>query len=160
MLFTVAVAHATTILAAPGPTEDAHGMIVFLLFCFAKAVATWHIPCSLRPCMTRSSPGSVSKASPSPTAIPCPNNVKKPSTNFVSFPSIDTYWLSRNLTMACATVSLIVFTISAPSFFRVLLACVLRAIYSLTLPLFYYFFAFCASRCIFFSFFCLIPQFF
>ena len=91
MLFTVAVAHAVTMFAAPGPTEDAQGIIVFLLFCFAKAVATWHIPCSFLPCITRNCPGFVSSASPSPTAIPCPKMVKKPSTNFVSTPSIETY---------------------------------------------------------------------
>ena len=35
ILFTVAVAQAVTIFAAPGPTDDAQGMIFFLPFCFA-----------------------------------------------------------------------------------------------------------------------------
>ena len=49
MLFTVAVAHAVTMFAAPGPMEEAHAMIFLRLLCFAKAVATWHIPCSFLP---------------------------------------------------------------------------------------------------------------
>ena len=40
MLLTVAVAHAVTIFAAPGPTDEAHGMIFLRLLCFANAVAT------------------------------------------------------------------------------------------------------------------------
>src|SRR5699024_5517603 len=54
ILLTVAVAQAVTMLAAPGPTDDAQAMIFFLLFCFANAVATWHIPCSFLPCITLS----------------------------------------------------------------------------------------------------------
>ena len=91
ILFTVAVAQAVTILAAPGPIDEAQGMIRFRLLCFAKAVATWHMPCSFLPWKTRSCPGFVSSASPRPTAMPCPKIVKKPSTNFVSTPSMDTY---------------------------------------------------------------------
>ena len=114
MLFTVAVAHAVTIFAAPGPTEDAQGMILLRLLCFANAVATWHMPCSFLPWRTLKFPGFESSASPNPTAIPCPNMVKNPSTNFVSLPSMETYWLSRNFTIACATVILTVLTISFP----------------------------------------------
>ena len=91
ILFTVAVAQAVTMLAAPGPTDEAQGIMLFLLFCFANAVATWHMPCSFLPCITLNCPGSLSKASPRPTAMPCPKMVKKPSTNFVSTPSMDTY---------------------------------------------------------------------
>ena len=40
ILFTVAVAHAVTMFAAPGPMEEAHAMIFLRLLCFAKAVAT------------------------------------------------------------------------------------------------------------------------
>lgn len=108
MLFTVAVAHAVTILAAPGPMDEAQGMIFLRLLCFANAVAVWHIPCSFLPCRTRSPPGFVSRASPSPTAMPCPKRVKNPSTNFVSLPSMDTYWLSKNFTIAWAVVILVV----------------------------------------------------
>ena len=91
MLLTVAVAHATTMLAEPGPTDAAQGMIFLRSFCLAKAVAAWHIPCSLRPCMTWMPPGLRSSASPRPTAMPCPKIVKKSSTNLVSSPSMDTY---------------------------------------------------------------------
>ena len=91
MLLTVAVAQATTMFAAPGPTEEAQGMILLRLFCFAKAMAAWHMPCSFLPCITLNWPGSLSRASPRPTAMPCPKIVKKPSTNFVSTPSMDTY---------------------------------------------------------------------
>lgn len=108
MLLTVAVAHAVTILAAPGPTEEAQAMIRLRQFCLAKAMATWHMPCSFRPCMTLRPPGFVSRASPRPTAMPWPKMVKKPSTNLVSTPSMETYWLSRNLTMAWAVVKRIV----------------------------------------------------
>ena len=108
MLFTVAVAQAVTIFAAPGPTEEAQGIILMRLLCFAKAMATWHIPCSFLPCNTLKFPGLESRASPKPTAIPCPKMVKNPSTNFVSTPSMETYWLSKNLTIACATVILVV----------------------------------------------------
>ena len=110
MLLTVAVAQAVTILAAPGPTLEEQAMIRRRLCCFAKAMAAWHIPCSLRPCITRRPPGFTSSASPRPTAMPCPKIVKKPSTNFVSTPSIATYCWSKKRTIACAAVRRTVFS--------------------------------------------------
>ena len=75
--FTVAVAHAVTMFAAPGPMEEAHAMIFCRLLCFAKdgSNVTHTLLISSLKNLT-SCPGFVSSASPSPTAIPCPKIVK------------------------------------------------------------------------------------
>ena len=49
ILLTVAQAAAVTMLAAPGPIDEAQAMIFFLSFCLANAAATWAIPCSFLP---------------------------------------------------------------------------------------------------------------
>ena len=49
MWFTVAVAAAVIIFAAPGPMEEEQAIIFLRLFCFANAVATCAMPCSFLP---------------------------------------------------------------------------------------------------------------